>query len=192
MGRSIRSFRQLIEIEKLVWSEFKKELKKKNDKKAFDRLFDNAKLYTSYLSFANRPLPIESIISGMIFHHYKTLVSIAKSYTNDERVIGKEIVTSEIYKSYSKDLFDKTCDKWRGLINALHQDDREVLLSILVNGCDSLSEGAAKSIIEKDKPSVSIYFFLYLILQNQRLIERIINSVSENEKTECKLTDFSN
>ena len=46
MGRSIPSFRQLIEIERANWSEFKKELPSKNDKQALDTLFENAKLYT--------------------------------------------------------------------------------------------------------------------------------------------------
>ena len=49
MGRSIPSFRHLIEIERLNWSEFKKELSSKNDKEAFNTIFENAKLYTQYI-----------------------------------------------------------------------------------------------------------------------------------------------
>jgi hypothetical protein len=97
----------------LVWSEFKKELKTKDVKKTFDSLFDNTKLYTSHQSFASRFIPIEPIIVGMIFHHYKTFASITKSNTNEGAVIGTEIVTSEIYEPYNKELVDKTCDKWR-------------------------------------------------------------------------------
>ena len=52
MGRSIPSLRQLIDIERLNWSEFRKKLSSKSDKKAFDLIFENAKLYTSYLSNA--------------------------------------------------------------------------------------------------------------------------------------------
>ncbi len=36
MGRTIPSFRQLLEIEKLDWSTFKKLLPTKKDKQAFD------------------------------------------------------------------------------------------------------------------------------------------------------------
>jgi len=46
MGRSIPSFRHLIEIERLNWSEFKKKLSTKNDKEAFNTIYENAKLYT--------------------------------------------------------------------------------------------------------------------------------------------------
>ena len=46
MGRSIPSFRQLIDIERMNWSEFRKELSSKSNKKAFDLIFENAKLYT--------------------------------------------------------------------------------------------------------------------------------------------------
>ncbi len=49
MGRTIPSFRQLLEIEKLDWSIFKKLLPIKKDKQALDMIFDNASLYTSYL-----------------------------------------------------------------------------------------------------------------------------------------------
>lgn len=54
--------------------------------------------------------------------------------------------------NHTTELLDKACDKWRGLINALNPDDREVLLSMLVNDGNGLDEGAAKTIIEKDKP----------------------------------------
>ena len=76
MGRSIPSFRQLIDIERLNWSEFKKELPSKRDKQAFDTIFENAILYTQYLSNANRPVPIEPIMMGALFHNYKTLLML--------------------------------------------------------------------------------------------------------------------
>jgi hypothetical protein len=43
MGRSIPSFRQLLEIEKLDWSAFKKQLSTKKDKQSFDMIFENAR-----------------------------------------------------------------------------------------------------------------------------------------------------
>ena len=76
MGRSIPSFRHLIEIERLNWSEFKKALPIKNEKQACDLIFENAKLYTQYLSNANRPIPIEPIMMGALFHNYKTLLKL--------------------------------------------------------------------------------------------------------------------
>ena len=82
MGRSIPSFRHLIEIERLNWSEFRKELPSKNEKEAFNTIFENAKLYTQYLSNANRPIPIEPIMMGALFHNYKTLLKLCKEEDN--------------------------------------------------------------------------------------------------------------
>jgi hypothetical protein len=76
MGRSIPSFRQLIDIERLNWSEFRKKLSSKSDKKAFDLIFENAKLYTSYLSNPCNPIPLDSIIMGTLFHNYKLLFTL--------------------------------------------------------------------------------------------------------------------
>lgn len=49
MGRSIPSFRHLLQIEKLNWLSFKKKLPSKKDKQEFDKVFDNVRFYTSYL-----------------------------------------------------------------------------------------------------------------------------------------------
>ncbi len=65
-------------IVQLNWSEFKKELSSKNEKVAFNTLFENAKLYTQYLSNANRPIPIEPIMIGALFHNFKTLLKLCK------------------------------------------------------------------------------------------------------------------
>ena len=78
MGRSIPSFRQLIEIERLNWSEFRKGLPSKDEKEAFNTIFENANLITQYLSNANRPIPIEPIMMGALFHNYKHFLSCVK------------------------------------------------------------------------------------------------------------------
>jgi hypothetical protein len=188
MGRSIPSFRQLIEVEHYTWSEFKKELKNKNDRKTLDSLFEYTKLYTPYLSFANRPIPIEPMFMGMIYHLYKTILDITNNSTNKEFGVDQEIVTLEIYKPQTKELFDKTYDRWLGLINSLHEDDREQFLKMLCDCCNGLSEGTAKLIKEKDSKSVSVIFFLCLALQIQKLLERVKNSV--NNKKILKADDI--
>jgi hypothetical protein len=78
MGRTIPSFRQLLEIERLDWSDFKKSLPAKKDKQSFDDIFDNAKLYTSYLSNAVNPIVFESVMMGHLFRNYKALLAISK------------------------------------------------------------------------------------------------------------------
>lgn len=190
MGRSIPSFRQLIEIDKLAWSDFKKELKTKNDKKVFDSLFDSTKLYTPYLSFANRPLPIEPIMMGMLFHQYKILVNLENNNTNE--IFGEDLekVSLKVYEHYSKRLFEIIYDKWHGLIYSLHQGDREILLSMLVNSCNSLNEGAAKFIIQKESEiSTSFYFFFCLLIENQKMIAKL-HLVEKRKKVETSSTLF--
>ena len=93
MGRSIPSFRQLIEIERLNWSEFKKGLPSKDDKEALNTIFENAKLYTQYLSNANRPIPIEPIMVGVLFHNYKTLLKLCKEVNVTGEAIKQNLVS---------------------------------------------------------------------------------------------------
>ena len=191
MGRSIPSFRQLIEIERLNWSEFKKGLPTKNDKQEFDAIFETATLYTQYLSNANRLVPIEPIMMGALFHNYKTLLKLCKEDNISEGSIEQKLVVLEREKPLTKTLFDKTCHRWRGLLYALHKDDREQLLRMLVDCCHSLDEGAAKTIMDKDpESSISVHFLFCLVLQNQKLISGLKKSTEKNAKTDVDLLDF--
>jgi hypothetical protein len=191
MGRSIPSFRHLIEIERSNWSDFKKELSTKKEKVAFDIIFENAKLYTQYLSNANRPIPIESIMMGALFHNYKTLLKLNNESTLSEVLILKKVAGLEREKPQAKALFDKNCERWRGLSCALHKDDREQLLRMLVDCCNSLDDWAAKAVMDKvSESNISILFFFCLVLKNQKLIERIKNSVKDKENIKVKGTLF--
>ena len=192
MGRSIPSFRHLIEIERLNWSEFRKGLPSKDEKEAFNTIFENAKLYTQYLSNANRPIPIEPIMMGALFHNYKTLLKLCKEDNVTEESIKQKLVLLEMEKSQAKALFDKTCERWRGLLYALHKDDREQLLKMVVDCCyDSLDDGAAKTLVDKvSESSISVLFLFCLVLQNQKLINGIKKSKEKNAKTDVNLLDF--
>lgn len=191
MGRSIPSFRQLIDIERLNWSEFKKELPSKRDKQAFDLIFENAILSTSYLSNANRPVPIEPIMMGALFHNYKTLLMLCKEDNVTEESIEQKSVLLEREKPLAKILFDNTGEKWRGLLYALHKDDRERLLKMLVDCCYDLDDGAAKTLIDSES-SISVLYLFCLVLLNQKLINRIKSSTEKNVKTDMDLLDFMN
>ena len=191
MGRSIPSFRQLIDIERLNWSEFKKELPSKRDKQAFDLIFENAILSTSYLSNANRPVPIEPIMMGALFHNYKTLLMLCKEDNVTEESIEQKSVLLEREKPLAKILFDNTGEKWRGLLYTLHKDDRERLLKMLVDCCYGLDDGAAKTLIDSES-SISVLYLFCLVLLNQKLINRIKSSTEKNVKTDMDLLDFMN
>jgi len=80
-GRTIPSFRQLLEIEKLNWSSFKRLLPIKKDKQEFEKIFVNVALYTSYLGNASNPIALESVFMDAIFHNYKQILQITKEDT---------------------------------------------------------------------------------------------------------------
>src|SRR3954464_721371 len=125
MGRSIPSFRQLLEIEKLKMNSFKKILPTKKDKQEFDDLFDNVRLYTSYLGNASNPIPLESIFMGVIFHHYKQLLQITKEdNTIDEHTLKEEIASLLETKPEGKILLYSYSKKWHGFLYYLYKDDR--------------------------------------------------------------------
>lgn len=190
MGRSIPALSHLHEIEKLLWSDFQNEIRGKDGKNSCDMFFENSKLYTSYLAIANRPISIEPLMIGMLFYHCKMLVSV-DNYRNDD-YLDKEIVTCEIYQPNVKELFDKTIKRWQGLINSLHQKEVQQLLGMFVECCNDLDDEAAKMVMEKNSESnKSLLFFFCLLLQNQKLIQKINESkMNCNIHSEDVLFDY--
>lgn len=180
MGRTIPSFRQLLEIEKLSWSCFKKELPTKMDKKAFDKLFENAELYASYLSNAVNPIPLESVMMGTLFHNYKTLLEIHKKKAEGDGLNNDITIESELKLQLSIDdrpngkiLFDKTCEKWQGLMDSFHKEDKKTLLKMIFEVC-SYSESCSKIINDFDSESCITYmFFISLLIHPQKLISNM-------------------
>ena len=78
MGRTIPSFRLLIDIEKLEWREFRKYLCRQ-DKKIFNKLFALPKLYCHSLSNLKNPLIIQSIFIVILFRNEKIMHSSIKN-----------------------------------------------------------------------------------------------------------------
>jgi hypothetical protein len=194
MGRTIPSFRQLLEIEKLSWSCFKKGLPTKKDKKAFDKLFENAELYASYLSNAVNPIPLESVMMGALFHNYKTLLEIHKekaaewdNLDNDITIESEpQLQLSIDNKPHGKILFDKTCEKWQGLMDSFHKEDKKILLKTILEIC-SYSESCSKIINDIDSESCITYlFFVSLLIRQQKLISNMGKYVN-NIPSETKL-----
>jgi hypothetical protein len=189
MGRTIPSFRQLIEIEKLDWSDFKKSLPTKKDRKAFDEIFENAKLYTSYLSNAVNPIIFESIIMGHLFRNYKALLESSKEDINED-VITNETKSLTENKPHGKILFDRTCKKWQGLIDALHVEDRRILLKMILETC-SYNEYCNMVInsVDSEYP-IDYLFFLKAITQQQKLINKTSKNYGIEISINKTLVDF--
>jgi hypothetical protein len=189
MGRTIPSFIQLVEIEKLDWSTFKKQLPTKKDKQAFDMIFENARLYTAYLGNAVNPIVFESVIMGSIFHNYKTLSQNSKVNNKiDDYTITQELTLLTENKPQGKLLFDRTCKKWHGLIDSLHKGDRELLLKMIFEICN-YNENYNKMInIQDSKSFVTYFFFLAELIQLQKLIDRA--NKNADKKKDVTILDF--
>jgi len=128
---------------------------------------------------------------GALFHNYKTLLKLNNESTLSEDLILKKVAVLEIEKPQAKTLFDKACERWGGLLYALHKDDREQLLRMLVDCCNNLDDGAAKAVMDKvSESNISVLFFFGLVLQNQKMIERIRNSSENRENIKANGTLF--
>ena len=196
MGRTIPSFRQLLEIEKLDWTDFKKRLPSKKDKQAFDGIFENAKLYTSYLSNAVNPIVFESVIMGSLFCNYKALLEIGKEEKEgEEDKVNEDTITNEAKslaenKPHGKVVFDRTCKKWQGLIDSLHREDRHLLLKMILETCN-YNENCNMVINEGDsKYPIDYLFFSTAIIQQQKLIDKISKNHGIETSINKTLVDF--
>jgi hypothetical protein len=192
MGRTIPSFRQLLEIEKLEWSVFKKLLPTKKDKQAFDMIFENTRLYTAYLGNVVNPIVFESVIMGAIFHNYKELLLYSKKVIKvNEDSLKEEIELLTQNNPEGKKLFDRTCKKWHGLIYSLHKDDRELLLKMIIEIC-SHKECSSKIIIIEDSKSCIDYLFFLLVLiqQQQKIMDILLNYKDVINEKKITLLDF--
>jgi hypothetical protein len=188
MGRTIPSFRQLLEIEKLEWSTFKKQMPSKKDKQVFDELFENVILYTSYLGNASNPIVLESVIMGSLFHNYKVLTHENKEDNTVNMNSLKEGLLSLLdTKPEGKILFYRFSKKWLGFLYALHKEDRELLSKMILEVC-SYGEDICKTInIEDYQSPIDHYFFLLVIIQQQKLLERLN---AGNVKKDITLLNF--
>src|SRR4051794_24657891 len=172
MGRSIPSFRLLLEIEKLKLSSFKKMLPTKRDKQEFDKLFDNVRLYTSYLGHASNPIPLESVFMGAVFHNYKQLLQLSNSQVNEDS-LKEQLELLFDSKPEGKILFYRYSKKWHGFIYALYKEDRLILLQIVLEVCN-YDECTINIINIQDSQSpIDYFFFLLAMMLQQKRIYRL-------------------
>src|ERR687886_1153664 len=77
MGRTVPSFRIVLEMEKQEWKPFRNALDK-SKRKMFDEMWDIPKLYISACSNSVQPVPLHTILVSILFHHYKELMECSK------------------------------------------------------------------------------------------------------------------
>ena len=75
MGRTVMPYSFVLEKERGGWKTFRKHLSKE-DRVAFDRLFDWAKFHTHAGVYKAHPHPMETIFLSVILEHEKMLGEI--------------------------------------------------------------------------------------------------------------------
>jgi hypothetical protein len=72
MGRTVPSFRNVLEMEKQEWKPFRNALDK-SERRMFDEMWDIPRLYVTACSNSVQLVPLHPIIISILFHHYKEL-----------------------------------------------------------------------------------------------------------------------
>src|ERR687886_1811188 len=78
MGRTVPSFRMVLETEKAEWKPFRNALNNKKERKDFDDMWDIPRSYLPSCSNAVSLVPFHPIVISILFHHYKELIEISK------------------------------------------------------------------------------------------------------------------
>jgi predicted transcriptional regulator len=77
MGRTVPSFRNVLEMEKEEWKPFRNALPK-SERKSFDEMWDIPKPYIMACSNSVSLVPFLPIAVAILFHHYKELRECSK------------------------------------------------------------------------------------------------------------------
>jgi hypothetical protein len=95
MGRTVPSFRNVLEEEKQEWKVFRKALDK-SERKAFDEMWDIPKLYITACSNSVSLVPFHPIVMSILFHHYKELMECSKRIEDiTKKNMSKRLVVEE-------------------------------------------------------------------------------------------------
>ncbi|MER5176607.1 MAG: hypothetical protein ABJB76_05225 [Candidatus Nitrosocosmicus sp.] len=94
-------------------------------------------------------------------------------------------------KPEGKMVFDRTNKKWQGLVDSLHMEDRELLLTMIIEICN-YNECSNTIINNHDSKShIDYLFFLSAIIQQKKLIDMIkAETFSIKDRNDVSLLDF--
>jgi len=151
MGRSIPSFRMLIDIERLEWKTFRENLSNRQDKQYFNKLFSIPKLYCNSLSNLSKPINMEPILLSVLFQSfkendkllYKSTESTISSKSADiavqknikSRVNFTTSVNSQIGdKDYN---FAQLLREWKEFSDCLSKEDESIFIEMITRCYDS-------------------------------------------------------
>lgn len=197
MGRSIPSFRMLIDIERLEWTNFKKELSKK-DKQIFNKLFLIPKLYCHALSSLSNPITIEPIILSILFNNFKSINQIRKDLLHkctkiesdvfEEKIFQDSMITTIQSEIMSDVQYNKIIHDLKRFSESLSADDEIVFLN-MISDCYRSYRNSIHSNININKKSQSSYFrnislFMVIIFYQQKQIDLINNFLTKEVRRE--------
>jgi hypothetical protein len=202
MGRSIPSFRMLIDIERLNWGKFKETLSDKGDKKSFNRLFTIPKLYSHSLSNLSRPLIMEPIIMSVLFHNFKEVSKIVdevktSSYGKksnldiDNHRNGENLsnftATEKNDKTWFKDYnYARILEEWKEFTDCLSKEDESIFVEMISNcysnfhlSINSINNNSSSEQINRNNKqgvcssSSPVSLFMALLLYQQKQLKFI-------------------
>lgn len=154
VGRSIPSFRTLIDIERLNWEKFKEKLLDKEDKETFNKIFSIPKLYCHYLSNLSRPLIMEPILMSVLFHNFKDVSkkvdeartsSLSKSSLDmnnqkNEENLSNFIAVAKNDKTWYKDYnYTRILEEWKEFSDCLSKEDESTFVEMISSCYDSFN-----------------------------------------------------
>lgn len=195
MGRSIPSFRILIDIERMEWANFKKELSKK-DKQIFNKLFLIPKLYCHTLSSLSNPITIESIILSILFNNFKLINQISKDLLHRCTKFEADVIEEKIFQNtiaattiQSDDItssaqYNKIINDLKKFSESLSADDEIIFLNMISDCYRSYKNSIHSNINNKKSQSQSsslrnMSLFMAIIFYQQKQIDLINNFLTK-------------
>ncbi len=82
MGRTVPTFRNMIDLFGFEWNDFKRALRH-NDKKIFEELLNHARRHGSAGTNIVNPNPFEPIVISILIEHEKSIKKLMKKFGDD-------------------------------------------------------------------------------------------------------------
>lgn len=79
MGRTVPSFRMVLETEIAKWRSFLQTLPSKAEKEAFEELMNHCRRHAGAAGAAVRPIPSEAMFMSILLAHEKMILEVKKS-----------------------------------------------------------------------------------------------------------------
>ncbi len=187
MGRTIPSFRLLIEIEKSEWMHFRKQLGKE-DLEYFNQLFTIPKLYCHSLSNLSKPTIVESIIMIDLFYNFmavrkikeeKYLTTLKNKDKRYHQNCSENIqLQNKLLPGNNKDGsfgYNDIINDWKKFIDCLNKDDKDIFLNMIRECYYGYHKSINASIKEKSDSCLNktISLFMAILIHQQKQINWI-------------------